>query len=305
MNTALTYIYLMLLTLLALLGAGCTRSLNESPIEFEEKSTRHTENMTPEEWDAFKNKAIESIIRKYTGQKTAITPGHVTVVDLTQPATPSTDTLEGPTPSVSVNRLEDVEKNKLHIPEKLSPVNLPNFKSPPVKSADKTLEKVERYSQLKIKPEETKGKQYKVPPNAVAQLHVPSLSKEEVPTVSSQYVWPVKGTLSMGYGKSANRTNNGINIKAKTGSPIVAIEKGKVIFVGAIKGMGKVVLIEHPNQMIAAYAQIADINVRASDTVKKGQRIATILSTEGSQGELHFELRKGTQSLNPEEYLPK
>ncbi len=69
--------------------------------------------------------------------------------------------------------------------------------------------------------------------------------------------------------------------------------------------MGKVILIEHPNQIIAAYAQVGEIKVRANDRVQKAQVIASVLNSHNSSGEIHFELRKGTKILNPEDYLPK
>ena len=315
MNNTLTYTHLMLITLLALLGAGCTRGLDESPVSFEERSTRHTENMTPEEWESFKNKAIESIIRKYNGEG-KLTSGKIHVADISQ-------SVEAPhtaskTPMIDLLPRKHVESAELHndlmrskdtlqVPDTLAPSRLPSIKSPPVKSEKMTQGKVERYSELKIKPEETNGKHVRVPPNAVNQAHavVEPIIAPHSAAPTSAYAWPVKGTVSKPYGASDKGTNNGINIKAKSGSPVVAIESGKVIFVGSIKGMGKVVLIEHPNQMIAAYAQVGGISVRANDIVTKNQRIAEVLATEGNDGELHFELRKGTKSLNPSEYLPK
>lgn len=301
MNTPIAYTHLMLLTLLVLLGAGCSRGADESPVSFEERSTRNTENMTPKEWESFKNKAIESIIRKYTGE-TKSGSGKIQVTEI-QPSSSATELTPHIHSDPFIKPKESYSSNTLIIPETLAPSALPATKSPPVKSEQKTQEKVERYSQLKIKPEETKGKQYKIPPNAVTQADPATIAPSQ--PAQPVYAWPVKGTVSKGYGASDKGTNNGINIKAKAGSPVVAIDNGKVIFVGAIKGMGKVVLIEHPNQMIAAYAQVGGISVRANDTVKKSQRIADILATEGSDGELHFELRKGTKSLNPIEYLPK
>lgn len=302
MNTPIAYANLMLLTLLVLLGSGCSRGADESPVSFEERSTRHTENMTPEEWESFKNKAIESIIRKYTGEAKSGS-GKIHVAEIQQSSSVTESSAQHIQSEPVIKPKESPSHSKLDVPETLAPSALPAIKSPPVKSEQKTQEKVERYSQLKIKPEETKGKQYKVPPNAVAQAE-PAAAATPQPA-QPVFTWPVKGSVSKGYGSSDKGTNNGINIKAKAGSPVVAIDNGKVIFVGAIKGMGKVVLIEHPNQMIAAYAQVGGIAVRANDPVKKSQRIADILATEGSDGELHFELRKGTKSLNPMDYLPK
>lgn len=298
MNSSITYTQLMLLTLLALLGAGCTRGIDESPIEFEEKSTRNTENMTPEEWESFKNKAIEIIIRRYSSGQPTPAISQIRVVDLNKSIN-SQEILISPKEEKNSNA---PSFDRLEVPETLTPSKLPDIKRPPVKSADKTFEKVDRYSQLKIKPEETKGKQYKIPPNAVTKIQPTPQPKA---ATQNPYIWPTKGTISMGYGKTDKGMNNGINIKVSNGSPVSAIERGKVIFVGTIKGMGKVILIEHPDQMIAAYAQVGNITVRTNDTVKKGQKIASILSTNGKDGELHFELRKGTQSINPSEYLPK
>lgn len=316
MNLISTYAHLMLITLLILLSSGCTRGPEESPVEFEEKSTRHTENMTPQEWEAFKNKAIESIIRKYTGESKR-TSSKIQVTELPAPSEPVASSIcpatEEPVASSIRPATEEpavaplTEKtNTLIVPDKITPSSLPATKAPPAKSEQKTQDKVERYSQLKIKPEETKGKQYKVPPNALAhaQNEPAAAAASAQSATSSSYVWPAKGSVSKAYGKASDGiTNNGINIKAKAGSPVVSIENGKVIFVGAIKGMGKVVLIEHPNQMIAAYAQVGEISVRPNEMVKKNQRIAEILGAEGTDGELHFELRKGTKSLNPMEYL--
>lgn len=299
MNLISAYTHLMLITLLILLSTGCTRGPEESPVEFEEKSTRHTANMTPQEWESFKSKAIESIIRKYTGESKS-SSGKIQITEL--PAFSEEHIIAKS--ALEKSPVPYVEKQKadtLKIPETLAPSALSSVKTPPIKSDQRTQEKVERYSQLKIKPEETKGKQYRVPPNAVEQTQNENFTPNAV-----SYAWPIKGIVSKAYGKAADGTNNnGINIKAKSGNPVVAIDSGKVIFVGAIKGMGKVVLIEHPSQMIAAYAQVGEISVRPNDIVKKKQRIAEILGAEGTDGELHFELRKGIKSLNPTDYLHK
>ncbi len=301
MNLISAYAHLMLITLLILLSSACSRGPNESPVEFEEKSTRHTENMTPQEWEAFKNKAIESIIRKYAGES-KITSGKIQVIELPASSEPlvtqSKPVLEQPTLVVPTKK-----QNTLKVPETLAPSSFSSIKAQPAKSEQKTQEKVERYSQLKIKPEETKGKQYKVPPNALAQAYKETANPTTQP-LAPTYAWPANGSVIKAFGKASDGIiNNGINIKAKAGSPVVAIDGGKVIFVGAIKGMGKVVLIEHTNKMIAAYAQVGEISVRPNDMIKKNQRIAEILGTEGTEGELHFELRKGTKSINPMDYL--
>ena len=70
--------------------------------------------------------------------------------------------------------------------------------------------------------------------------------------------------------------------------------------------IGKIILIKHKNNFITLYARIDNITVRKDEIISQGQKIGTTMNlTEGKETmpSLHFEIRKGTKSENPEKYF--
>jgi len=121
-----------------------------------------------------------------------------------------------------------------------------------------------------------------------------------------RFLWPVKGPVVSKFGLNAKgQQNDGINIKAKAGSPVKAAEAGVVGYASnGLKGYGNLVLIRHKSGWISAYAHNQKLLVKKGQTVKKGQKIALV----GSSGnvktpQLHFELRYKTKVVNPQNYL--
>ena len=105
--------------------------------------------------------------------------------------------------------------------------------------------------------------------------------------------------------KSKGLRNDGINIAAPRGAPVVAAENGVVVYAGnELRGFGNLVLIKHAGGWVSAYAHNDRLLVRRGDKVRKGQRIALVGSTGGvTSPQLHFELRKGKRARDPRKYL--
>lgn len=127
--------------------------------------------------------------------------------------------------------------------------------------------------------------------------------KVSSPLDSGQFDWPVEGKVLSRYGKIGNRFNDGINIAAPLGTPVVAAAEGKVIYIGEnIEGYGNLVIIKHENDYMTAYAHLKDVVVERGAKVKRGESIGTIgQSGNISQSQLHFSIRKGRKTINPEE----
>lgn len=121
------------------------------------------------------------------------------------------------------------------------------------------------------------------------------------------FAWPVRGPILVGYGPGANGTqNDGINIAAPLGTPVLAANDGVVAYAGnELRGFGNLILLKHADGWTTAYAHCQSIAVKRGDRVKRGQTIARVGAT-GAVGEpqLHFELRRGTRALDPQSYLP-
>lgn len=124
--------------------------------------------------------------------------------------------------------------------------------------------------------------------------------------LKASFIWPVKGKLISKYGKTKEGFyNDGININSKKGSNVISSEDGKVIYSGnEIPGYGNLILIKHNKNWITAYAHLNDVYIEKGKVVKKGEKIGSVGSSGNvSVPQLHFEIRKGKESVDPLRFL--
>lgn len=128
---------------------------------------------------------------------------------------------------------------------------------------------------------------------------------EATPPASSMQ-WPVEGRVTANYGWRNNpytgeRTfHEGVDVAAASGSPVKACWDGVVSYVGNKPGYGNVVVMDHPNGWQSVYAHNNDFSVKAGETIKAGEEIATVGNTGRSTGpHVHFELRHQGTAFDP------
>jgi murein DD-endopeptidase MepM/ murein hydrolase activator NlpD len=124
--------------------------------------------------------------------------------------------------------------------------------------------------------------------------------------VKDGFIWPVVGRLIASFGPhNSGTTNEGINIAAKVGTNIKATQDGIVIYAGnALKNYGNIILIQHDNSWVSAYAHVDSIIVEKGSKVKKGEVIAKVGNfPDKGQSQLHFELRYKIKPMDPLQYL--
>lgn len=149
------------------------------------------------------------------------------------------------------------------------------------------------------------------PPSSTSSLPPPLTNK--APAAPPQragalFAWPVQGRVITAYGPSENGTrNDGINIAVLAGASVRAADNGVVAYAGnELKGFGNLLLIKHAGGWMTAYAHNESLEVQKGDTVKKGQIIAKAGQTGNvDKPQLHFEIRKGANAVNPMDYLEK
>ncbi len=120
------------------------------------------------------------------------------------------------------------------------------------------------------------------------------------------FIWPVIGRLLIPYGpQKGGIVNEGINISAKKGTQVKAVQDGIVIYVGAaLEKFGTIVLIQHDKTWVSTYAHVNSVSVKKGDAVKKGQIIASVgIYGATHEPQLHFELRKNIEPVDPLFYL--
>jgi murein DD-endopeptidase MepM/ murein hydrolase activator NlpD len=115
---------------------------------------------------------------------------------------------------------------------------------------------------------------------------------------------PVRGAISSGFGMRFNGMHNGIDIAADSGTPVVSVAAGTVIFAGSRGGYGLAVDIDHGNGMTTRYAHLSRIAVSSGQKVKGGELIGKVGATGNATGpHLHFEVRIKGQIKDPESIL--
>ena len=109
-----------------------------------------------------------------------------------------------------------------------------------------------------------------------------------------RFAWPVSGTILSTYGpKAGGQRNDGLDIAAAMGAPVLAAADGDVVYAGnQVPGFGNLVLIKHADGWVTAYAHLSRTEVKIKDHVSQGDEIGQAGQTGGvDQPQLHFEIR--------------
>jgi murein DD-endopeptidase MepM/ murein hydrolase activator NlpD len=120
------------------------------------------------------------------------------------------------------------------------------------------------------------------------------------------FIWPVEGRVISRYGASGDGIHNdGINIAAPGGAPVRAARAGTIVYAGrGVRAYGNLVLIRHDNGWVTAYAHMKRLLVSKGQRIAQGDAIGTVGATGSvSTEQLHFEVRRGTEALDPLQYL--
>ena len=124
-----------------------------------------------------------------------------------------------------------------------------------------------------------------------------------VPVTSAYAIINHYGRYNVAGLRGVQLDNKGVDIQAQPGAMARAIFKGEVSAVFEYSGL-KGVLVRHGNY-ISVYCNLSSVLVRQGDEVDTRQAIGKIYSNpnDGDRTVLHFQLRKETAKLNPEEWI--
>lgn len=140
--------------------------------------------------------------------------------------------------------------------------------------------------------------------NPVTEIIVKGTKEVPKTVATGIFLMPTRGRISSRYGMRWGRMHNGLDIAAKTGTPINAADGGKVVYAGYKGAFGNLVEIDHGNGYKTRYAHASKIHVKVGDKVYKGQHIANVGNTGRSTGShLHFEVLKNGRNVNPSSFV--
>jgi len=116
---------------------------------------------------------------------------------------------------------------------------------------------------------------------------------------ASKFSWPTEGKVISTF----DPTRKGIDIAGQLGQPITSAGDGTVLYAKNMRGYGNLVILDHNDGLVTAYAHNSKLLVKEGDSVRKGQKIAEMGDTDTNSPKLHFELRVNGKPVNPTPYL--
>jgi murein hydrolase activator len=113
--------------------------------------------------------------------------------------------------------------------------------------------------------------------------------------------WPIQGEVVARFGRIVHplyqtiTMNNGIDIRSSSGGPVRCVADGAVIYTGSMRGLGRIVIVDHGSGYFSIYARLETIATVTGTKIFAGSSLGSI----GGGGEVHFEIRLSTESLDP------
>tara|TARA_B100000965_G_scaffold284869_1_gene242784 strand:- start:10 stop:1188 length:1179 start_codon:yes stop_codon:yes gene_type:complete len=129
--------------------------------------------------------------------------------------------------------------------------------------------------------------------------------KTDIRKYKGQLIWPVQGKISKGFGPQWNPKlnttldNPGIDITAKSTTPVQSVFDGLVTTITFISGYGTTVIIDHDNGYFTVFTHLENLLISENMLVKEGQEIGFV----SNNNIIHFEIWGNNQKLNPTKWI--
>jgi len=137
----------------------------------------------------------------------------------------------------------------------------------------------------------------------------PISSEEPFSKHRGRLTWPVAGRLLHDFGQpraSGRLKWNGVVLAAPRGREVRSVYHGRVVFADWLAGLGLLVIVNHGENYMTLYGYNETILKNTGDWVAPGDVIATVGESGGqAQSSLYFELRRGTQPVNPGQWITR
>jgi len=117
---------------------------------------------------------------------------------------------------------------------------------------------------------------------------------------------PVSGRLSAGFGTEAlapSGRSKGLVVRTRPGSPVVAPFDGRVVYAGAFRSYGQVLILDHGRRYHSVLAGLGEIDVALGQAVVEGEPIGTMVGPGSAPPELYLELRRDGRPINPDPWF--
>jgi murein DD-endopeptidase MepM/ murein hydrolase activator NlpD len=138
------------------------------------------------------------------------------------------------------------------------------------------------------------------PPRAAATqpAQTPDMGASRTAASGARFAMPAEGRIVRPYEKGRNEA---IGIGAAAGSAVRAAADGTVAAITRDTEQVPIIVLRHADNLLTVYANVEGIAVDKDQSVTRGQTIAAVRA--GSPAFLHFEVRRGFESVDPMPFL--
>ncbi|MCB9766258.1 MAG: M23 family metallopeptidase [Alphaproteobacteria bacterium] len=125
--------------------------------------------------------------------------------------------------------------------------------------------------------------------------------------------WPIAGEhrISSPYGYrhhpvlNKRKFHNGVDMAVPVGTPVLSAQRGTVSVAKEDDLNGRYVVIDHGYGVRSSYCHLSEHSIEKGDVVERAQQIGLSGNTGRSTGpHLHFTLRVGGETVDPEKFRP-
>lgn len=123
---------------------------------------------------------------------------------------------------------------------------------------------------------------------------------------------PAPGPIAVGFGRVVNpkfntvTVQNGIDVEAAPGTPVLAVAAGRVVHAGWFKGYGNLVIVDHGEGYHTLVAHLATMQTAMGEEVEAGAVLGTVGDSGSLKGPyLYFEIREKGRPVDPRPWLTR
>jgi septal ring factor EnvC (AmiA/AmiB activator) len=95
----------------------------------------------------------------------------------------------------------------------------------------------------------------------------------------------------------------GLDLFAQPGAALRSVAGGRVVFADRYDRYGLTVIIDHGDRYYSVYANLGGTELKAADPIAAGARVGTASTAGGSSDAVYFEIRRGSEPIDPGPWL--
>lgn len=114
--------------------------------------------------------------------------------------------------------------------------------------------------------------------------------------------FPIAGRVEVTAARRKSANGPGVELRAPAGTAVRAVFGGRVAFSARYGDYGRIVILDHGDGYFTVSGNLGQVDVKVGDELSAGARIGAV-GDEGAGAMLYFEVRHGTETLDPKAWL--